>query len=98
MIETTFRSAGSLDDELHDLYVRVLLRDANGVVVASLGDPNPVAVTIEGPPVDKWSFDIPWWVWAIAGGAVVAGGTTAAIVLLPDRETRYALGPADVTF
>lgn len=89
-------SLGGIDAE-RDGYVlmKIFLEEANGIEVASLGDPDPLAV----PVVGDQGFEVPWWIWAVAGGAVVAAGATVGVVALSrGGEIDRRIGPVDVRF
>ncbi len=95
-LEATIEGGAENQTYENQLLVRVLLRDLSGVVVASFGDPDPLAIPLEGSGGP--GLDIPWWVWAIAGGVVAAAGATTAIVLATDRDVSYGIGPISAEF
>lgn len=103
-LEETFLVAeipdtGNMETYAGQILVKVLLRDVSGVVIDSLGDPDPVPLSIEKGE-NLSTVSIPWWVWAIAGSVALAGAATATALLVTrnDGEPPLGIGPTDVTF
>lgn len=96
---TEIPDTGNMETYAGQILVKVFLRDASGVIIDSLGDPDPVALPIqEGENLSD--FSIPWWVWAIAGTVAVAGAATATALLVGknDGEPPLGIGPIEVSF
>ncbi|MEQ9500969.1 MAG: hypothetical protein RIT81_29130 [Deltaproteobacteria bacterium] len=77
--------------------IKVFLLDANGTELVATGDPDPLAVPVVAG--EGSGGPLPWWVWAIAGGVVVAGAATAGVVALSrSGDVERVIGPVDVRF
>jgi len=79
--------------------VRIRVLDRAGIELAGVGRPDPLFVPM---PREQKSFRVPPWVWWVAGGVAVAGGTTAVVFLAtrdtPAAEPERRLGPIDIRF
>lgn len=90
------RLFGSGHGDGHAL-IKVFLLDANGTELASTGDPDPLAVPVVAG--EGTGGPIPWWVWAVAGGVVVAGAATVGVVALTrSGGVDRVIGPVDIRF
>lgn len=77
--------------------LKVFLLDANGTELAAAGDPDPLAVPVVAG--EGTGGPIPWWVWAVAGGVVVAGAATVGVVALArSGDVDRVIGPVDIRF
>jgi hypothetical protein len=96
-LEAAFEDTGDLENYAGQLLLKVFLRDVSGVVLASWGDPDPMAVSVaKGNDVIVEGF--PSWVWWLAGGVAIAGAATVGVVLLTNRETKHGIGPVTAEF
>lgn len=79
-------------------FLRIEAKDRSGHVVRTLGDPDPVRVELsDGEGVG--GFELPSWVWWVAGGVAVAGGLAAGIAVASgEEEVRRGIGPVTVEF
>lgn len=79
--------------------VRVRVLDEVGILLAEAGAPAPLYVPL---PRDEKRVRVPPWVWWVAGGLAVAGGTAAAVVVATEgrgpAEPQRGLGPIDIRF
>jgi hypothetical protein len=96
-IEADFIETRELENYAGQLLLKVYVRDVSGVVIASAGDPDLLAVSYAEPPGGA-GIDIPWWVWALAGGVAAAGAVTAGVVVLSNRQTKQGIGPVSAEF
>lgn len=98
VLEAHFADTGGLENYANQILVKVFARDVTGVPIAIKGDPDPLALELATPPGSPSPVDLPWWVWAIAGGIVAVGAATAGIIVLSNRGVTRGIGPINADF
>jgi len=92
-----FTDTKELETYVGQLLFKVFVRDVSGVVIASLGDPDLLAVSAgEGPGGP--GFEVPLWLWVVAGSVAAVGAVTVGVVALSHKETKQGIGPISAEF
>ncbi len=94
-VQVHFVDDNQLQNSTGHILITVLLRHESGVTVASLGEPDARSVPVEPPSAGI--VDVPWWIWALAGGVLVVGAATT-LALTRDGDIQRGLGPTEIRF
>ncbi len=98
LIRVTMSEPKDAANHANRVLMKAALLEVSGIELALLGDPDPTSVELRGE--SKPSKPIPWWVWAVAGGAALIGGGVALGVYASNRDPfpQRGIGPVGVEF
>jgi hypothetical protein len=98
-LELRFEDPMPYEKPFERLFVSASAVELSGTEIFSTGSPHLLEVRVGGDR-PSLSEGIPWWVWAVAGGVAVAGGTVLGVVLAgsSDGAPNQGIGPIGASF